>query len=127
MTAYDQTWYPSYTHPQTHPDQLATKATLFGLTPAPAAACRMLELGCGDGTNLASIALSLPQSQFVGLDLASTAIARGQEMTRAMGLQNITLHCGSVLDVGPDFGQFDYIVAHGLYSWVPAAVREKLL
>ena len=127
MTAYDQTRYPSYTHPQTHPDQLATKATLFGLTPAPAAACLMLELGCGDGTNLASIALSLPQSQFVGLDLASTAIARGQEMTRAMGLQNITLHCGSVLDVGPDFGQFDYIVAHGLYSWVPAAVREKIL
>ena len=35
MTVYDQIQYPSYTHAQTHPDQLATKAMLFGMTPAP--------------------------------------------------------------------------------------------
>ncbi len=127
MTAYDQALYPSYTHAQTHPDQLATKAALFGLTPAPVDSCRMLELGCGDATNLASIALGLPESQFVGIDLASTAIARGREMTLALGLENVSLHAGSVLEIGPDYGQFDYILAHGLYSWVPAEVREKIL
>src|SRR5216117_589317 len=107
MTIYDQAPYPSYTHPQTHPDQLATKATLFGLAPAPVESCRLLELGCGDATNLASMALGLPQSQFVGLDLATTAIARGQEMTLALGLKNLSLHCGSVMEISPDFGQFD--------------------
>jgi methyltransferase-like protein/2-polyprenyl-3-methyl-5-hydroxy-6-metoxy-1,4-benzoquinol methylase len=127
MTAYDQTRYPSYTHAQTHPDQLAVKATLFGLSPAPVEKCRVLELGCGDGTNLASMALGLPQSQFVGIDLAASPIHHGQEMARALGLKNLTLNAGSVLDIGADYGEFDYIIAHGLYSWVPAEVREKIL
>jgi hypothetical protein len=42
MTVYDQIQYPSYTHAQTHPDQLATKALLFGLTPAPVVRSRVL-------------------------------------------------------------------------------------
>ena len=127
MTAYDQIQYPSYTHAQTHPDQLATKALLFGLTPAPVVRCRVLELGCGDGTNLASIAQSLPGSKFTGIDLAASAIAQGHEMAGALNLNNLSLRAISVMDVGPDFGQFDYIIAHGLYSWVPEEVRDKVL
>ena len=127
MTAYDAIQYPSYTHAQTHPDQLAVKAMLFGMTPAPVERCRVLELGCGDGTNLTSMALGLPQSEFVGIDLAASAVAQGQEMARAVGLKNLSLRAGSVMDLGADFGQFDYIIAHGLYSWVPEPVREKIL
>lgn len=127
MTAYDEIHYPSYTHAQTHPEQLATKALLFGMTPAPVERCRVLELGCGDGTNLASMALGLPQSEFVGIDLAASAIAQGQEMVRGVGLKNLSLRAGSVMDLGADFGQFDYVIAHGLYSWVPEAVRAKIL
>jgi len=126
-TRYDEVAYPSYTHAQTHPDQLAAKATLFGMTPAPAGRCRVLELGCGDGTNLASMALASPESEFVGVDLAPSAIAQGQETARAVGLANLSLQARSVMDIGPDFGQFDYIIAHGLYSWVPEPVREKIL
>ena len=126
-TRYDEVAYPSYTHAQTHPEQLATKAVLFGMTPAPVGRCRVLELGCGDGTNLASMALGLPQSEFVGIDLAASAITQGQEMARGVGLKNLSLRAGSVMDIGPDFGQFDYIIAHGLYSWVPEPVREKIL
>jgi methyltransferase-like protein/2-polyprenyl-3-methyl-5-hydroxy-6-metoxy-1,4-benzoquinol methylase len=126
-TAYDKVSYPSYAHAQTHPDQLATKAMLFGLKPTPVESCRVLELGCGDGTNLASMALGLPKSQFVGIDLAASAIAQGQTMIETLGLKNLSLRAGSVMDIGADFGQFDYIIAHGLYSWVPDAVREKVL
>ena len=126
-TRYDEVAYPSYTHAQTHPDQLATKAMLFGMTPTPVERCRVLELGCGDGTNLASMALGLPHSEFVGIDLAASAIAQGQEMARGVGLKNLSLRAGSIMDLGADFGQFDYIIAHGLYSWVPEAVREKIL
>jgi methyltransferase-like protein len=126
-TRYDEVAYPSYTHAQTHPDQLATKAMFFGMTPAAVERCRVLELGCGDGTNLASMALGLPESEFVGLDLATSAITQGQEMARGVGLKNLSLRAASVMDIGADFGQFDYIIAHGLYSWVPEAVREKIL
>jgi methyltransferase-like protein/cyclopropane fatty-acyl-phospholipid synthase-like methyltransferase len=126
-TRYDEVAYPSYAHSQTHPDQLATKAALFGMSPAPVDRCRVLELGCGDGTNLASMALGLSQSEFVGIDLSASAVAQGQEMARGVGLKNLSLRAMSVMDLGGDLGQFDYIIAHGLYSWVPAAVREKIL
>ena len=70
-TPYDEVRYPSYTHTPSHPDRLATQAILFGLTPAPVAACRVLELGCGDGSNLVPMAYGLPGSHFTGIDLAN--------------------------------------------------------
>lgn len=124
---YDQLAYPSYTHSQTHPDQMAVKAMLFNMTPAPVDRCRVLELGCGDGTNLASFALALPGSEFVGIDLATTPIARGQEMLRGLELRNVMLRAMDVMESMGDLGQFDYIIAHGLYSWVPEPVRERIL
>lgn len=86
-TIYDKVAYPSYAHPQTHPDQLATKALLYGMSPAPIERCRVLELGCFNGTNLASIALGFPQCECIGIDLSAIAIAQGQEMTQAIGLK----------------------------------------
>src|SRR5437773_5405900 len=70
LSNYDAVLYPSYTHPQTHPDRLSVIGTLFGLRPAPVEQCRVLELGCGNGTNLAPMAWGLPRSEFVGIDLA---------------------------------------------------------
>lgn len=126
-TAYDDVLYASYAFSQTHPDRLATLATLFGMKPTPITRCRVLELGCGDGSNLIPMAYGLPDSKFVGLDLAARPIANGQEMIETLRLKNITLHALDVIQVTPDFGQFDYIIAHGLYSWVPPAVQEKVL
>ncbi len=125
--AYDQVSYASRAFPQTHPDRLATLAILFGLQPPPIAQCRVLELGCGDGSNLLPMAYALPDSRFVGIDLAATPIARGQALSAALRLENIALHAMDVLDIGADFGLFDYIIAHGLYSWVPASVQSKIL
>jgi methyltransferase-like protein/SAM-dependent methyltransferase len=126
-TAYDEVLYSSYAFSQTHPDRLATLATLFGMNPTPVTQCRVLELGCGDGSNLVPMAYGLPGSEFVGVDLAARPIATGQEMIGTLGLKNITLHPLDVMTVTPDFGQFDYIIAHGLYSWIPPAVQEKVL
>ncbi len=126
-TAYDDVLYSSYAFSQTHPDRLATLATLFGMKPTPVTKCRVLELGCGDGSNLIPMAYGLPASEFVGIDLAARPVANGQEMIAALRLKNITLYALDVMQVTPDFGQFDYIIAHGLYSWVPPAVQEKVL
>jgi methyltransferase-like protein/SAM-dependent methyltransferase len=126
-TAYDEVLYSSYAFSQTHPDRLATLATLFGMHPTPVTSCRVLELGCGDGSNLIPMAYGLPESEFIGIDLAARPIATGQEMVDSLELKNITLRPLDVMEVSPDFGQFDYIIAHGLYSWIPPAVQEKVL
>ncbi|HEV2211513.1 MAG TPA: class I SAM-dependent methyltransferase [Verrucomicrobiae bacterium] len=126
QSEYDRVAYPSYTHPQTHPDRLAVLGRLFGLKPAAVTACRVLEVGCGDGTNLAPMAWALPGSEFVGLDLASQPVQRGQDMARELGLKNLRLVQANVTQLSPDWGRFDYILAHGFFSWVPHEAQQHL-
>ena len=109
---YDAIPYPSLPFPETHPDHLATIATLLGMRPAPIDRCRVLELGCAAGGNLIPMACGLPQSEFVGIDLSARQITEGQPVAAALGLKNITLKHLNLMDVKPDFGQFDYIIAH---------------
>ena len=44
-----------------------------------------------------------------------------------LGLTNVTLRHASITDVDESYGKFDYIIAHGVFSWIPTEVREKLL
>jgi methyltransferase-like protein/SAM-dependent methyltransferase len=126
-TPYDKVLYPSYTRIQTHPDRLATIGMLLGMEPTPVEHCRMLELGCGNGSNIGPIAFGLPDSQFVGVDLAALPIANARRMVDELNLKNLTFHNSSITDVRPEFGKFDYIVCHGVYSWVPEEVRDAIL
>lgn len=126
--SYDEVPYSSYTFPQTRPDRLATLATFHGMTPAAPEKCRVLELGCGDGTNLLSFAHILPESKFVGVDLSRVHIDLANRGAGELGLNNLEFHCEDVMKFTRErFGEFDYIIAHGLYSWVPAEVRAKIL
>ena len=128
LSLYDEVLYPAQTFPQTHPNRLATVAFLRGMEPAQVNRCRVLELGCGVGSNLIGMAFQLPGSQFIGLDLARRPIASGQTFVRELGLGNIGLHSIDVCEANPErFGRFDFIIAHGLYSWVPQPVRERIL
>ena len=125
--AYDDVPYPNLAHVQSHPDRLATIATLFGMRPAPVEHCRVLELGCGDGTNIISMAYALPESTFLGIDSATRPIIEGNQAITQLGLQNVRLQQRDIADFSADARSFDYIVAHGVYSWVPEAVRDRLL
>ena len=124
---YDELFYSGFPYAQTHPDRLATNAILFGMTPQPVTACRVLELACGDGSNLIPMALGLPGSEFLGIDLAARPIAKGMSLIETLGLTNIRLWESDVIKLTKELGRFDYIIAHGLYSWVPAEVRDKIL
>ncbi len=124
---YDEVPYPSVSHSWSHPDRLATLATLLGMSPVPVKHCRLLELGCAGGGNLIPMAYALPESEFVGIDSSTHQIAEGETMLAALGLQNITLKHTDILEVTAKLGQFDYIIAHGIYSWVPPAVQDKIL
>jgi SAM-dependent methyltransferase len=125
--SYEELPYHSLPLYQCHPGRMATTAYLAGLRPVDVERCRVLELGCASGGHLIPLAESLPASRFVGIDLAPTQIADGQAVIQALGLSNIKLRAMSLTDIDDGFGQFDYIIAHGVYSWVPAAVQEKLL
>lgn len=123
---YDAIAYPASPHPLTHPDRLATVATFLGASPPEVAQCRVLEVGCNEGGNLIPMALALPSARFVGCDLSPLAIAAGQRTIAELGLTNITLVEEDLASLAPMHGMFDYIVAHGVYSWVPAHVRDGL-
>ena len=124
---YDLVRYPNWPVFETHPAMLGAFAVLFGRRAAPVSACRVLEIGCGEGVNLMSMAVGLPKSEFVGLDLAEAPIGLGRTMARAAGLDNVSLFARDVKDGSAALDQFDYVITHGVYAWVPAAVREALM
>jgi SAM-dependent methyltransferase len=124
---YDVIAYRTLPRRQTHPDRLAAVATLFGMTPAPVTRCRVLEIGCGNGGNLIPLAYHLPDSHFVGVDLAGTAIRAARKAVRDLKLRHVELRAADLRTLGASDGKFDYILAHGVYSWVPAEVRDALL
>jgi SAM-dependent methyltransferase len=127
VTAYDDIRYVGRAYPDTHPDRLAAIATLSGMTPAAIERSRVLEVGCGDAANLLPMAYGLPGSDFVGFDLAAAPVAAGRRAAERLGLANLSLAARDLADFPADAGRFDYIIAHGIYSWVPPGTRDRLL
>jgi len=125
--AYDVLEYPSHVHPQMHPSRLAAIARLHGIAAASPKECRLLEVGCGDGLQLVTLAMAYPDSTFVGVDMSQAAIARGEAMRATLGLGNLRLVAADLQRWDPGAEPYDYIAAHGFWSWVPQSVRERLL
>jgi SAM-dependent methyltransferase len=126
-TAYDNVPYPSKAFTHTHPASIEALASFRRLVTAPADNCRVLELGCGSGGNIIPMAHAYPESTFVGIDLSGHAVGEGQRTVADLGLSNVTLHQRDILEGVDPFGSFDYIIAHGVYSWVPGTVREAIM
>ncbi len=127
LSTYDLVAYESHPFSRTHIRHLHAMGRLFGLTPADPRHCRVLEFGCAAGGNLLPMAIDHPESRFTGVDLASREIEKGRRALAELGVKNMELRAQSLTDVDESFGSFDYIIAHGVYSWVPAEVRESLL
>ena len=126
-TPQDRILYPGRAWQHSHPDRMAVNAWLFGMDPAPVVDCRVLELGCGAGQNLIPMAYALPRARFLGVELAATPVSHGRPTIEALGLENVELRQLDIRAVTPELGEFDYIIAHGVYTWVPPEVREHVL
>jgi len=124
---YDLVPYNSLPFRQTHPNRLATVATLMGLQPPPVARARVLELGCGCGDNLIPLGLELPQAELVGIDLSEGQVGIARQAITELGVANVRIEQGDILDLPADLGVFDYVIAHGVYSWLPDEVRDALM
>lgn len=114
QTSYDEIPYESQPFPQSHPDRLATLGRLFGLSPAPVTQCRVLELGCAGGGNIAPMACQLPESQFVGLDFSKRQVETGRRMIQDLSLRNIRIEHANILDVDQSWGVFEHYLPWGL-------------
>jgi len=125
---YDTTPYNSVSYPPSAPGHLAAVAYLFGLEIPDVSTARVLEIGCAAGGNVIPYAAAHPHTRVVGIDLSPAQIDQGRLTVQALGLDNVELLAGDVAHMDPGtLGQFDYVIAHGVYSWVPAEVQDALL
>jgi SAM-dependent methyltransferase len=123
---YDEVPYPPLVHSLSHPRTVGAMATLFGLAPTLPDRARVLDLGCASGSNIISLAAELPGARFHGVDISASAIARGRAFAAELGLDNVTLAVADLYD-DLDLGEFDYVLCHGVFSWVTPALQERLL
>jgi 2-polyprenyl-3-methyl-5-hydroxy-6-metoxy-1,4-benzoquinol methylase len=124
---YDRVPYSNHPYAQTHPDRLATVAILHGLEPPDPLRARVLELGCGAGGNLMAMVAATPGIRAVGVDLAHEPVESGRATAAAVGLQLDLQQADVRALTDGHLGEFDYVIAHGLYAWVPPDARDAVL
>lgn len=125
--SFDAVPYEGYVYRNSHPDYLYAIGKLFGMSPPPYETARVLELGCGAGGNLLPLALRFPNMTLTGIDLSAEGIAEADRLKEALELENVAFLKKDIMELGDADGPLDYVLCHGVFSWVPDDVREKIL
>ncbi|WP_193210797.1 class I SAM-dependent methyltransferase [Luteolibacter marinus] len=124
---YSERRYPALSHPVTDIARLAVSARFAGLQRLPLPErCSVLEFGCASGQNLLPLAARYPRSEFTGLDYSDTAIRSAREAAREAGLDNIRFEVADLEHWRPSH-PCDYLIVHGVFSWVPDAVKTRVM
>jgi methyltransferase-like protein len=124
---YKELGYKSYPFPFTTPAYLEAYGTLVGLNTPPAKTARVLELGATYGGNIISQAVHNPEATFVGIELSQDQVEKGNKIISDAKLDNVSLIQGDIMNFDETLGTFDYIIAHGFYSWISDEMKDKLL
>ena len=127
QTIYSELGYKSMPFPYTTPATLEAYAALVGISAPNPKNARVLELGATYGGNIISQALFNPDATFVGIELSQEQVEKGNEVIANAGLTNVSLIQSDIASIGSELGTFDYIIAHGVYSWVDDDVKDALL
>ena len=127
QTIYKELGYKSYPFPFTTPAYLEAYGALVGLNTPPAKTARVLELGATYGGNIISQAVFNPEATFVGIELSQDQVEKGNQIISDAKLDNVSLIQGNILNFEESMGTFDYIIAHGFYSWISDEMKDKLL
>lgn len=127
MSTYDEVFYGGRVHANAHVERISIIAKLFGIKSASIFACNVLEIGCGNGLHLLNMAMQLPNSRFIGIDVGAKHITEGKQLIEQLQLRNIHLQQMNVLEYEPTEEKFDYIICHGIFSWVSDQERNKIL
>jgi SAM-dependent methyltransferase len=127
---YDCAPYTSHAYAETHPERLRVVARLSGWNAPELGGARVLEIGAGRGGNLLAMAMSLPDADLVGIEPSSRQAAEVFTIAERLGVKNVTVHSAGFEGEGLLRGEgdrFDFIVAHGVASWMPVRSRGELL
>jgi SAM-dependent methyltransferase len=127
---YERVPYTSHAYAESHPDRLRVVARLSGWNPPGLERARVLEVGCGRGGNLLAMAMSLPNATLVGVERSARQASEAGTIAAQLGVTNVTVHTANFGDTGllaDADGTFDFVVAHGVASWIPPGERTTLL
>lgn len=122
--SYDQTPYTTYAYRETDPAHLEGIAWLHGIAAPAVANASVLEIGCATGGNLLAMAARHPDARFIGIDISPRQIEAARA---AAGVRtNVEFKAGDIVALGDELPAFDYIVCHGVLSWIPPSAREGI-
>lgn len=119
--------YPAMSHPVADPAVNFVAARLVGLQAVSPGNARVLEIGCASGHHLLPLAGRWPSARFTGIDFSGRAIRRARVLAEEAGFSNVDFHECALEAFTADDGPYDYIIAHGFFSWVPDEVKARLL
>jgi SAM-dependent methyltransferase len=123
----DTTYIPGF-YPNMSPLAMRYVAALNKVVPPKTdKAFRYLELGCGLGRSLTTLAAANPKGEFVGVDLNPQHTALVEKDIKAAKLTNAKVLTSDFASLPKDLGQFEFITMHGVYSWVSPKVREEIV
>lgn len=124
--SYNALPYDSHAFKWCAPAYIRAAAYLYGVDLPPVATARVLEIGCAAGGNSLPFAFMYPKAEIIGFDVAQEQIKQGQQIIERAGLKNITLHTRCLTQLPNSWGQFDYVIAHGVLSWIPQDLHAHL-
>lgn len=125
--SYDDLPYFSKSFTKTQPTLQAAILQMLGHQSPAIETARVLEIGCSFGGNIIPFALAYPKAKVLGVDLSEVQIQKGKEVIEKIGLKNIELLHKNILDFDSSYGEFDYILCHGVFSWVKPEVQDGIL
>ncbi|MDO5046219.1 methyltransferase domain-containing protein [Campylobacter sp.] len=131
QTSYDNLPYFSSSFPECSPTRIEAIAAFLSFNPPSSKEAKVLEIGCSYGGNLFPFAIANPDAKVVGIDLSEVQINKAKELAKSMRVDNIKFIQKDICELSDEdvkeFGKFDYIICHGVYSWVPDTVKEAIL
>ncbi|NLK66267.1 MAG: methyltransferase domain-containing protein [Campylobacteraceae bacterium] len=125
--SYDEVPYHSKVHPLSLPESLYMASLVHGLKAADIESANVLELGCASGVNIISFAANYPKANVVGVDLSKENIKNANNLAKSLDLKNAKFIESDIKNITSKIGKFDYIIAHGIYSWVSDEVKDAIL
>lgn len=124
--------YPAHFHREIMPVWLVSTLQALGRqAPDISASYTWLELGCGVGLSTLIAAACNPDGQFIGIDFSQREIEKAQKIADEAGLQNVQFirqdlqTCALQANTLPQ-PDCDFIVTHGVYSWVSELDRQAI-
>ncbi|PQZ60342.1 hypothetical protein CQ050_26615 [Achromobacter sp. MYb9] len=109
------------------PGHLRATAHLYGLTSVPLDEARVLLLGCRAGANAFPFAAAYPRAKILGIDPDSTQIEVARQHAEILGLANAEFIAADYAAVTPELGEFDYIIAHDVFSLLDRDQAAEIL